>query len=85
MLNVFYGENDLLSEIGQVPFNGFPYNAQIDFVISMRQHIAHVIGKCEGQFLMRRDEIRSHALNVFTCFADDFEITNNCILNQIVG
>lgn len=43
--DVFSCQSDLVMQVRQIALNGFPDDVKVHFVITMRQYVAHVIGK----------------------------------------
>ncbi len=78
-------KSDRLIQVRQVTFNGFPDDTKVHFVIAVRQHVAHVMGKRQRQFGVGSHEVRRNAFNVAAGFSNDLEVADDGILDQWGG
>ena len=56
----------------------------VDLKVAMSKCVAHFVRKTQRQLRMLGSEIGVIALDVPACFTDDLNVSNDCILDQLV-
>ena len=74
----------LEAEIGEIVPDGLPYPAYIHIGISVREHIAHVIGEVEWQLRVGIVKRRIAFPDIVSGFPDILDVPDDRILNQRV-
>lgn len=71
-------------EGGQVLLDSLPDDFHVHFEVAVGHGIAHLVGEGQRQVGVCQGEIRIVGFDAMAGFADDFQVAQYCVLDQLV-